>query len=340
MAANLAHAVPFVEEAVRAGAQLVVLPELFPTGYSFDTGVMWPRAERLADGPTRTWLCAQARQHGIHIGTSFLEASGDQFYNTFALAGPGGELLGTVRKQTPAAVEALLFAAGPSGPDAHVIVCPALGGLRVAVGICYENQLAYMAPYVAAAGAHLLLMPHCAPRVERVPASVSTAFEEAMLETPAAYARALGVPVVFVNKSGPCVYALPGLPSATFSAGFMGGSQVVDSDGTVLAPPTDREDAVVVATVRPAVARGPTELPPGKFSPLTRLPTLLKFMFTVDEVLFGLGYRYGRHRAAAALAVSGGGPSVLPLPPLLPDRLRLCCVAAAVAVVASKLARH
>jgi len=52
VAANLAHAVPLVEQSAGAGAQLVLLPELMPSGYEL-TEAIWDAAES-AVGPQVT----------------------------------------------------------------------------------------------------------------------------------------------------------------------------------------------------------------------------------------------------------------------------------------------
>ncbi len=51
---NREHAIPFIEKAVQAGAQLVVLPELFSAGY-IPNETIWGVAEP-KNGPTVTWL--------------------------------------------------------------------------------------------------------------------------------------------------------------------------------------------------------------------------------------------------------------------------------------------
>jgi N-carbamoylputrescine amidase len=42
---NLEHALPFVDEAAKKGAKLIVLPEFMPTGYIF-TNAIWDAGER------------------------------------------------------------------------------------------------------------------------------------------------------------------------------------------------------------------------------------------------------------------------------------------------------
>ena len=331
VAGNLSRAVPFVEDAAASGAQLVLLPELYSSGFVFERR-LWDAAERLEDGATRTWLCALAARLRLHLGTSVLEARGAHFYNTFMLAQPDGALAGVVRKKTPAALEAFFFAPGePRGADAHVIACPLLGGLRVAVGICYENAMEYMARYAAQARADLLLMPHSACRVEGVPASVVAAYDDVLAAMPRRYALALGIPVVLANKSGPWTstflgaFALiaavwgshsrragAGLRAMVFEAGFPGQSQIVDADGTVLAPPTCEENAVLCATVHvpPAGTAAAAPLPRRsawrKFSALAPHPLLLRVIFTVDEAIGAAVYRSSAERRRRALAASGG----------------------------------
>jgi predicted amidohydrolase len=100
VAAGLERATPLVARAAADGAQLVLLPELMATHYVF-TADMWDSAEP-DQGPTVRWLRDTAQRLGIWLGTSYLQASGDDFFNTFVLAGPSGEEAGRVRKQTPA----------------------------------------------------------------------------------------------------------------------------------------------------------------------------------------------------------------------------------------------
>ena len=107
IAENLAHAEAFVAEAARQGAALVLLPEFLPTGYLLAPEI-WHAAEP-AVGPTVRWLSAQALRHGVFVGTSFLEADGDDFINTFVLAAPDGSEAGRVWKQTPAVFEAFVL---------------------------------------------------------------------------------------------------------------------------------------------------------------------------------------------------------------------------------------
>jgi N-carbamoylputrescine amidase len=86
IAENLARVGQWAEQAARQGAELVLLPELFSTGFEINANA-WSAAEPQG-GPTERWLTETARRHGFYIGGSYLERRGDDFFNTFALSGP------------------------------------------------------------------------------------------------------------------------------------------------------------------------------------------------------------------------------------------------------------
>ena len=98
----------------------------------------------------------------------------------------------------------------------------------------------------------------------------------------------------------------PGLPGVEFSAGFPGGSQVVDAGGEVLARGGAAENVALIATVR---LPGPAAQPATcggwrKFSALAPHPALLRAIFAVDEALGAAAYRCSRERRKKALAAS------------------------------------
>jgi len=104
---NLDRATRLVQQAAEAGAKLVALPELFSGGYWLSEQA-WDTAEP-QDGPTEAWLRETAHHHAIHLGGSYLQARGEDFFNVFALATPSGQIAGRVPKQQAASVEAYLF---------------------------------------------------------------------------------------------------------------------------------------------------------------------------------------------------------------------------------------
>ena len=87
---RLSRLAPLIAEAAQAGAQLVVLPELFNTGYEYHAR-NYALAESL-EGETITWMKTQAAQHAIHLVGTLLLLDETDIYNTAALVAPDGRL--------------------------------------------------------------------------------------------------------------------------------------------------------------------------------------------------------------------------------------------------------
>jgi N-carbamoylputrescine amidase len=251
---NLEHATHLIELAVQRGAQLVLLPELMPSGYQL-TEALWDCAEPF-NGRTVDWLTSLAQRLRVYLGTTLLEAAGQDFFNTFALATPDGTLAGRVRKSPPASLEAYFYRAGN---DTHVIDT-ALG--RIGVGICYENLLYARLRDLYYASVDLVLQPAAAGRPKPFIAGDLERFDRMVEGIPRHYARGLGVPVVLANQSGPLHTALPGGAGELVSS-FPGLSTIVDSDGAVQAA-LGAEEGVIVGDVRPDPERK-TRAVPGRF---------------------------------------------------------------------------
>jgi N-carbamoylputrescine amidase len=237
---NLRHAADLVESAAQQGAQLVLLPELMPSGYLL-TEEIWDCAEPF-DGPTVSWLTTLAERLGIYLGTSFVEAEGEDFYNTFALATPAGAIAGLVRKSPPASLEAYFYRAG-STP--HVI---GTGLGRIGVGICYENLLFERLNHLAQSSVDLVLQPAAAGRLKPIRPGDIELFDRMVVRIAPRFARVLGVPVVMANRVGAIHTVLPG-EHGDFESSFPGLSQIVDSDATVKAK-MGAEEGVIVAEVQ------------------------------------------------------------------------------------------
>ena len=84
------HLEPMVAAAAAAGSRLIVLTEMFATGFSLD-------ADRIAepvDGPTSQWMSGLAARHDAWLYGSIPERPtvGAKSRNVGVLAGPGGEM--------------------------------------------------------------------------------------------------------------------------------------------------------------------------------------------------------------------------------------------------------
>jgi N-carbamoylputrescine amidase len=299
VAAGLEHATPLVARAAADGAQLVLLPELMATHYVF-TADMWDSAEP-DQGPTVQWLRETAQRLGIWLGTSYLQASGEDFFNTFVLAGPHGEEAGRVRKQTPAMYEPCFFRGEP-GP--HVIDTE-LG--RIGVGICNDNHRSYLPPLLQQGGADLLLMPHCWPLPTRPRGAVSAhdlqRWHEIQTGLAPLYATSLGIPAVFVNKVGPYTSSAPArwLPAGTDMA-CPGHATIADSDGSVVAQMLDVE-GVLTATVTLDPSRKGSA-PPKTFGRFVYPAGPAGLLTLVPAWLGGQVYAHSQERRRRARSVS------------------------------------
>jgi N-carbamoylputrescine amidase len=246
--ANLEHATPFVDEAAAQGATLVVLPELFSCGYAPNRSV-WEAAEPV-DGPTAKWFGAVARRLGIYLGGGMVESDGTDFFNAFILAGPDGQIVGRAYKTN---AEANVF---KRDRNQHVVDTP-IG--RIGIGICADNQFVDQLHLMHEAQVDLILMPHAWPSPAKAAGLVSEADvasqQSRMIELPALYARALGVPVVFVNQVGPLL-PIGGILGRLMDPKIWqlrGQSRIIDSDTSVVGQLSDREGVLVAAaTLDPA----------------------------------------------------------------------------------------
>lgn len=132
--ATRARLAPLIAQAAAAGAELIVLAEMFATGFS-----MHP--ERIAEdegGPTEAFLLDNARAHGAHLIASIAQRGDDGAYrNNAVVAAPDG----TVRRYSK--IHPFSYAGEhehyEAGSD-HLTV--GIGGLRVSVFVCYDLRFA------------------------------------------------------------------------------------------------------------------------------------------------------------------------------------------------------
>jgi predicted amidohydrolase len=151
--ANIERTRRHVDEAVRQGAQLVVLPECMNSGYLFDS---LEHARTLAEpvnGHYGQALAELARTHGIHIGAGLTELGDDGLiYNSAILFDPQGELIGCYRKQFLPAQDQNWFSVGDTGMP---VFDTALG--RIGMLVCFDGRIPEVSRCLAASGAEVIL---------------------------------------------------------------------------------------------------------------------------------------------------------------------------------------
>jgi N-carbamoylputrescine amidase len=305
IADNLEHASPLVEQAARQGAQLVVLPELAASGYSLSSHV-WQAAETY-DGPTLFWLRNISAKLGLYVGIGFVEAEGKDFYNSYAIGAPDGQIAGVVRKSNP---EVNIFRPD-EGP--HVIATPLA---RIGIGICADNLFVANLIRMQQYSADLLLMPHAAP----LPFKVGGPIKEedlpegrlSMSTMAPAFAQRIGLPTVFVNQVGPRGREKwDGIFGAVMSpdAWRLGGlSTIADQDGRILGQMDELEEGVIVAEVTLDESRKVKTRPVGHGTYgggfVTPHPAIFEGICYVDAFFGRLSYQLRIRRRQIAAGVS------------------------------------
>lgn len=299
---NLAHAKNMVATAVEMGAELVLLPELMPSGFMV-TEEIWDSAETI-EGPSIKWLLNTAHHFRIYLGFSFLEAEGENFYNSFILAGPEGNLLGRVRKKPAASVEAYFYL---SGSDRHVIDTE-LG--RIGVGICYENLLYDQMCSLYKENIDLLLSPFAAGRSKPLIPGDKQRFDNMIINSRAVFSNTLGIPVVMADRVGKLDTDLPGMLPHLKSS-FAGLSSIVDFDGTVKAELGD-EEGVIVADVfiGHSVER---KSKPKRYGKMWGIPVpWYAFIWPMSQKWGEKSYATNTRRKEKALSVSRSAENIAP----------------------------
>jgi len=133
-AATHALVTPMIAEAAAAGAKLIVLTEMFATGFSM-------RPELIAEdesGPSEQFLLAQALEHGAHLVASVAQRGPDGKYrNNAIVAAPDG----SVRRYAKIhpfsyAREHEHYAAGEQ------FLTVDIGGVRTSIFVCYDLRFA------------------------------------------------------------------------------------------------------------------------------------------------------------------------------------------------------
>ncbi|MFP4636162.1 MAG: nitrilase-related carbon-nitrogen hydrolase [Nitriliruptoraceae bacterium] len=137
-AATLEHLTPQVARAAATGAQLVMLTEMFATGFSMRTHL----TAEPEDGPIVTWLHEQAAQHGVWITGSLAltapaDAADQRPTNTLLLVGPDGtqHRYDKIHPFSYAGEHERLRA----GDDELIVE---LEGLRLGLSVCYDLRFA------------------------------------------------------------------------------------------------------------------------------------------------------------------------------------------------------
>jgi predicted amidohydrolase len=216
--ANRAASAQAVEQAVAAGARLVVLPELASSGYGFADRAEARAAAEPLDGPTvELWHELAARHDIVIVGGICERGAGDVVWNTAVVVDASG-LRAAYRKLHLWGREVELFAPGDAPAP---VVDTAVG--RIGLAVCYDLWFPEQTRGLALAGADLLAIPAnltADPAQDGLPhIDVITAIATAHLNR---------VHVVLADRCG-----------VERGHRYLGAALVVDAAGRLLAGPPD-----------------------------------------------------------------------------------------------------
>ena len=235
---NLKRAIAHVEEAARAGAGLVCLPELFRSQYfcQREDAALFDLAESVP-GPTTDALCRVAREKNVVVIAPVFERRAPGLYhNSAVVIDAGGEIAGLYRKMhipdDPAYYEKFYFTPGDLGFRAFDT---RVG--RIATLICWDQWYPEAARLAALEGACLILYPTAIGWHPQEKEEFGAQQRDAWRTIQRAHAIANGAYVAAANRVG---HEVPSTGGAGIE--FWGTSFIIDPFGVELAvAPIDRE---------------------------------------------------------------------------------------------------
>ncbi|MGB5630625.1 MAG: N-carbamoylputrescine amidase [Woeseiaceae bacterium] len=157
---NVARAEQLVHQAADAGAQVVLLQELFESPYFCidEQSRHFDLAKSLESQPTVRKMQAVAKARGVVIPVSFFEKAGLTHYNAIAIVDADGSIVGHYRKSHipdfPLYKEKFYFSPGDTG---FRVFNTQYG--RIGVGICWDQWFPEAARAMTLMGAEMLLYP-------------------------------------------------------------------------------------------------------------------------------------------------------------------------------------
>jgi predicted amidohydrolase len=129
------HVRPLIAAAVEQGAELVVLTEMYATGFSMELELI----DEDEGGPNEQFLLAQAAEHGVHMAASIAQRGADGLArNNAVVAAPDGTVAARYAKIHPFsyAGEHERYTAGTE------FVTVPIGDLNVSLFVCYDLRFA------------------------------------------------------------------------------------------------------------------------------------------------------------------------------------------------------
>jgi len=239
---NLEKAVAKVEEAARAGAQVICLPELFRSQYfcQKEDADLFDLAEP-ADGPSTQALSRVARSHHVTVVAPIFERrAAGLYHNSAVVIDSEGKTAGIYRKMhipdDPAYYEKFYFTPGDLGFRSFDVGVGQIGTL-----ICWDQWYPEGARLTALRGANVLFYPTAIGWHPHEKEQYGASQRDAWQTIQRSHAIANGVYVAAVNRVG---HEKP--VEGTAGVEFWGSSFLCDPFGVVIAEASiDKEENLI-----------------------------------------------------------------------------------------------
>ena len=253
---NLSASERLADEAGRAGAKIIALPEFFTTGIGFVEALK--DAALPPDGEATALLTTLARRHGALVGGSFLCRDPDgHVRNAYIAAGPNG-VVGRHDKDLPTMWENSFYVGGADDG-----VFPN-GDYDVGAAVCWElmrtGTVRRMRSRVdlVMTGSGWWSVPQWTPRplFDRWERRNCTTARAAA----ASFAKYVGAPVVHAAHAGPLACSMPWLP-VQYEGHFEGSTLITDAFGAIVAERrADEGEGIALGEIE--IGRRPPSLDP------------------------------------------------------------------------------
>ena len=254
---NFAHAIDFIRNAARQGAQIVCLPELFRSQYfcQAEDHANFALAEEIP-GKSTSALGEIARELGVVVIASLFEKRrAGVYHNTAAIIDSDGKLLGKYRKMhipdDPLYQEKFYFAPGDLGFQAWETQRGKIG-----VCVCWDQWYPEAARLTALRGAEIIFYPTAIGWHPGEKEEFSEAQHSAWETIQRSHAIANGCYIAVANRVG------HEAPAGGPGIEFWGQSFICGPDGQIMAKGSiDREEIVLAEVDWSAVDRHRTHWP-------------------------------------------------------------------------------
>ncbi|MGB2396314.1 MAG: N-carbamoylputrescine amidase [Pseudomonadales bacterium] len=235
---NLSAAEMMVRRAAKAGANIILLQELFTSPYfcKDQAECYFDLAEPVEDSVVIARMRGLAQALGVVLPVSFFEVERNVYYNALVVIDADGEIVSHYRKSHipdgPGYQEKFYFAPGDTG---FVISETQFGTLGV--GICWDQWFPEVARALVLQGAEMLLYP-TAIGSEPVSGLDSRAHWRRTMQ---GHAAANMVPLIASNRIGE-------ERGETCTLSFYGSSFIADPTGDILIQADDVQEALLIQT--------------------------------------------------------------------------------------------